>query len=204
MFRFLKENSYQVVRVFLYQIALSFFGGMLALAGGASGSDLVLAGVSLLSVVFYLYLIFSLFYDNGQKDGIRVDAGRLKDNKIKGFAIAGAASVINFLLGVLTVIFKSLIKDVALGQNLSSLTEEQASALAPKWAASAYEITHTIAKAIQCMYVGIMKVFFSGNVIILLIIPIPAIITAGVAYRLGVRYCKGFSKKKMQAERYKN
>lgn len=204
MLRFFKENSYEIVRVLLYQLALSFFGGLLALAGGASGSDLVLAGVSLFSILFYLYVIFSRFYDNGQKDGIRVNAGRLRDSKTKSFIIAGVASIPNYILAVLTIVFKSLINGVSMGQNLASLSAEEAAALTPRFAASAYEISHTLCKAIQCMYVGVLKVFFSGNVFILLLIPIPAILTAGLSYRLGVKYCKGFSKKAPRAERYKN
>ena len=204
MANFFKENGHTVIKMILYQIVLSMLGGMLALAGSATGSNFLLAGFSIFSILFYLYLISTIFYEMGQKDGIRINAGRLRLSKYKALIIAVCANLINFILGALVVFFKSMINGVSLNQNLSSLTEEQALALTPSWAVNAYESLNTVTKAIQCMYVGVLKVFFSGNVVVLLFIPIPAIITAVIAYRLGVKYCEGFSNSKRKAERYES
>ena len=203
MANFFKENGHTVIKMFLYQIALSMLGGMLAMTGSMAGSDILIAGFSIFSILFYLYLISTIFYEMGQKDGIRINAGRLRPERFKALIIAVCANLINFILGALVVFFKSMINGVTLGQNLSSLTEEQALALTPSWAVTAYESIHTITKAIQCMYVGVLKVFFSGNVVVLLFIPIPAIVVSVVAYCLGVKYCEGFSNRKSKAERYK-
>ena len=204
MANFFKENGYTVIKMLGDQIVLSMLGGTLALAAGMAGSNLLLVGLSVFSILFYLFVIYSLFYEMGQKDGIRINAGRLRLNKYKALVIALCANLINFILGALVVFFKSMINGVGINQNLSALTDEQALALTPSWAVNAYESLNTITKAIQCMYVGVLKVFFSGNVVVLLFIPIPAVITSVVAYRLGIKYCDGFSNKKAKAERYKS
>ena len=204
MANFFKENGHTVIKMFLYQIVIGMLGGNLTLAASTTGSDILIAVFSIFSILFYLYLISTIFYEIGQKDGIRINAGRLRLNKYKVLIISVCANLINFILGALVVLFKSMINGVDLNQNLSALTAEQVSALTPSWAAAAYKSLDTIAKAIQCMYVGVLKVFFSGNVVVLLFIPIPAVITSVVAYRLGIKYCEGFVNRKSKAERYEN
>ncbi len=180
------------------------FGAMMAMTGAASGSNTILALLSILSIVFYLYLIYVMFYDMGQKDGIKINSQRLAYYPYKALWISLFANTLNFLLGILTVLFKAIINGVQMTQNLASLTAEQVSALNPSWAVQAYQICDTLSKAIQFMYVGVLKVFFSGNVFILLVIPLPSVIIATLAYKLGVKYCNGFKKKsKKPEERYK-
>jgi len=200
MLNFFKQNGYIMVKIVLYQIAMSMFGGMLVLAGAQIRSDALIAILSIFSIVFYLYLLYVTFYEIGQKDGIRIKAGRLKFDGVKYFLIALCAGSVNFIFGILTVIFKSLINNVSLFQDVSSLGE----VASPAWAANAYELFNTLTRAIQAMYVGVLRAFFPGNVLMLLVIPIPAVIVVGVSYRLGVKYCDGFikSKKEKNGERY--
>ena len=203
MKNFFKENGYQVVKMMLNQVALSMFGGMLVLAGASAKSDLLIAILSILSIVFYMYLLYSMFYDLGQKDGIRINANRLRYDKLKALKIAAVANLINFALGTVTIVFKSLINGLGILQNVEALTEAEQALLGPTWAVNVYSLFNTITRAVQAMYVGVLKVFFPGNPFALLIIPIPAIIIAVVGYRLGVKYCDGFrNKEKSAKERY--
>ena len=203
MIRTIKENYYTAIKMNLDQVVMCVFGGMMSLSGAATGKDSIVVLLSLFSILFYLYLLYAMFYEIGQKDGIRINAQRLAYDKFKAFWIALFANSLNFLLGICTVVFKALIKGVSMTQNLAELSHDAASAVGPSWAVSAYETCHTIAKAIQCMYVGVLRVFFSGNVYALLFTPIPAIIVSVVAYKLGVKYCDGFINRKNKSERYK-
>jgi len=203
MKNFFKDNGYQVVKMMLNQIALSMFGGMLVLAGAMAKSDILIAVLSILAIVFYMYLLFSMFYDLGQKDGIRINANRLRYDKYKAFKIAIVANLINFILGALTVLFKSLINGLGILQDVQMLTEAEQQLLSPAWAVNMYSFFNTITRAIQAMYVGVLRVFFPGNIFTLLVIPVPAIIIAVIGYKLGVKYCNGFkNKEKNSKERY--
>ena len=113
MKQFLKENSYQSVRMMLYQVALTIFALMLIFAVTVYGdksnanntlNDSLLAIVSILSVIFYLYLLYYLSYEMGQKDGLRIKGGRMHLFRWKGFFISLIANIPNLLLGLLEFI----------------------------------------------------------------------------------------------------
>ncbi len=199
-----KENIYTCIKMNLDQVAMCVFGAMMVFCGAASGSDIILLCLSIFSAGLYLYLIYNMFYEMGQKDGIKIEAERLTYNKYKALWISLFANSLNFLLGILTVVSKALIKGADMFRTLSELSASEGAALSPQWAIEAFEILNIITKAIQCMYVGILKVCFSGNVFALLIIPMPAVITAVVAYRLGIKFCNGVRGSASKKERYKS
>ena len=105
----IKENIYTCVKMNLDQVAMCLFGGMMTLAGAASGSETILVLLSSFSILFYLYLLYAMFYEIGQKDGIRINAQRLIYNKYKALWISLFANTLNFVLGIGTVVFKALI-----------------------------------------------------------------------------------------------
>lgn len=205
MIRTIKENYYLAVKMLLDQVVMCVFGAMMSFAGAASKSDTILALLSAFSVIFYLYLIYAMFYDVGQKDGIKINSNRLVYDKLKPLYIAIVANSLNFLLGLLAVIFKAFIRDLngnnVLLTNLHSFTEDM---LTPGWAISAYNICHELANVIQIMYSGLLKVLFSGNVFMLIVIPIPAVLIAVIGYNLGVRFCDGIKSKNKSKSRYKD
>lgn len=197
MRKFLKDNLSQILNMMVTQVAITIFGFVLAMA--CSKSNSLLAVSSVLSVAFYLYLIFSRAYEIGQKDGIRIRAGRLEYKPLKGMLISLWANLINIVLAVLAVIGKACIT------NVPFLTHDNIAQAAPAWAANLYGVSSSIAECIQCMYQGLAKVFFPGNVLNLLLRPIPAILVCAVAYPLGVRYCDGFlgRNKQDKSDRYR-
>lgn len=203
MIRTIKENLYTAIKMNLNQAAMCVFGGMMSFAGVASKSDTVLALLSAFSIVFYLFLIYAMFYEMGQKDGIKINAQRLRYEPFKVLWISLFANSLNFLLGILAVVFKAIVNG---GEHLlHNMANYDISTLHPAWALDAYRICDTLAKAIQIMYAGVLKVLFSANVFALVIIPIPAVLVAVFSYRMGVKYCNGFGKKsdKKKEERYK-
>ncbi len=202
MIRFIKENIYESVRMFVNQIAITIFGLMLVFAvsvlsdksGVRQGlADGLLVGTSLLSILFYLYLLYYMTYELGQKDGIKIAAGRMTYNPWKGFFISLIANILNILLGLLELISKLCINGISLMQPVSSVVSSE---LSPVWAIDLYSVCHTIARFIQGMYIGVGSVWFEGAGFYDLLTPFVAIIVCTVTYRLGVRYCDGFRQPK--------
>lgn len=170
-----KKNGYQVIRLGLYQFGMTLFGLVVAMA--TSTSDTLVFWTGVFSALFYLYLIYSLVYELGQKDGIRIEAGRRKYNPLRGFWLALAANSVNILLGILSFVGMTVYN-----------------ANAAEWALEIYGAANTIAKFIQGMYVGILKTFLMDVSFANLLTPIPGIIVCTVGYILGVKYCHGTKK----------
>lgn len=175
MSNFFRENSYSMVRLFLNQIALTVFGTMLALA--TAKNDTLLLVTSIFSVLFYLYLVYSFGWEIGAKDKIRIDGGRLAPMPAKGFLIALVANIPNLLLALL----------MGFGAIISTATGAE-------WAGDLSVVCNAIARLIEGMYLGIIKiledvVFTDAHIIDVwwwfIVITLPAIITGGVSYILG-------------------
>ena len=99
MIGFLKENSYSMVKMFVNQIGMPVFGTMLALA--TAGNPTLLLCSSIFAILFYLFLLYSVGWEIGAKDKIRIDGGRMTEFPAKGFLIALGANLPNLLLAVL-------------------------------------------------------------------------------------------------------
>ena len=178
-----KKNGYQVIRLGLYQFGMTLFGLVVAMA--TSTSDTLVFWTGVFSALFYLYLIYSLVYELGQKDGIRIEAGRRKYNPLRGFWLSLAANSLNILLGILSFVGMTV-------YNASSA----------KWALELYGVANTIAKFIQGMYVGILKTpLLMDASFANLLTPIPAVIVCTFGYILGVKYCNGVKKAKEKSEK---
>ncbi|MGM9647811.1 MAG: hypothetical protein ACI3YH_06755 [Eubacteriales bacterium] len=198
MKQFLKDNIYQSVRMLLNQIVMTMFSMMLIFAvntaaykndAGDSLSDFLLILVSVLSILFYLYLIYHMSYEMGQKDGIRIQGKRMSYFRWKGLIIALIANGLNIVLGLLELIGKIAIEGDSLFADVSQMNPS------PIWAASLYDVCHTIARFIQSMYTGLGATVFRGMGFFDLLIPLPAILVCTFSYQLGVRYCDGFIKR---------
>ena len=177
MLDFLKENSYSMVRMFINQIGMTVFGTMLALAT-ASNSTLLLAS-SIFSILFYLFLLYSMGWEIGAKDKIRIDGGRMKPFPTKGLLIALGANLPNILLALL----------MGIGAMINTATQAE-------WAGSMSVICNAIARLIEGMYLGVIKILedvIYVNPTILdvwwwfLVITIPALLAGWISYLLGSR-----------------
>lgn len=100
--RFLKENSYLIVRLLMTHFGMLVFATVLTVAS-VSFQGLLLT-VSIFSVVFYMALSYVATWDRGAKDVLRVEAGRDTRRLYTGF-LAGAIAVIpGFILALLMLI----------------------------------------------------------------------------------------------------
>ncbi|HHX54563.1 MAG TPA: hypothetical protein GX704_06610 [Clostridiales bacterium] len=102
MLKFLKENSYGIFKMFLIQIGMTVFGLMLAMATVSSKSLLLAGGI--FAILFYMYLLYSMVWEAGAKDKIRIEHRNAEPQPWKGFAMSLVANIPNILLAVLIVI----------------------------------------------------------------------------------------------------
>ena len=99
MKEFWKANSYNIVKCFLNQIAITMFGLMIALAT-MQNETMLLVG-SLFSIGFYLFLTYYMFWEIGGKDRIQEDAGRRQKTPVRGLVISLIATVPMIIMAIL-------------------------------------------------------------------------------------------------------
>lgn len=180
MIAFIKNNSYLIFRLILNQIGMTMFGLMTsmaaaavdtALAGGGEVRRTCMIWVSVFSVLFHMFINYMALKEEGQKDKIRLDAGRAEYTPLRGLYIALTASVPNIVLGVLIILTAFIPADFAIGICGTS---------------------KLIASIIQAMYWGLM-LGVSGVATIaelpsvwFILIPIPTVICGWISYRNGL------------------
>ena len=181
------SNLSIVLKLIVNQLAISILGLMLSFTFSSNifnGKSWLLLCASIFSACFYLFLVYYLMNELGQYDGVRISAGRMKYNLFKGMLLAFYANIVNLLLGMLALIGKMNIKGISIFQNMKDLSDID---FGPSWAVNIYNISNTISRFIQGMYTGIASVVFPGNVLVLLMMPVPAILVSFLAYNIGVR-----------------
>lgn len=107
-----KENSYDIIRLYVNQLGIMIFSMLLYTAVGAFENEALSSAlsvfVSIFSICFYLVLIYYAVWEIGAKDKIRIDGGRMEPCKNKGLVMSIFANIPNFILGFFTVAFLSL------------------------------------------------------------------------------------------------
>ena len=175
MINFLKEHSYDVFKMFVNQLGMTMFGLVLSFATYMNNVLFLLSGI--LSIVFYLVLLYTMTWEIGFSEKIRIDAGRLRFRPLKGFFISLCANSVNLLLAILSIVgFYAAIRENGLP-------------VSPEWAVNLYAVPKTIAVFLQGMYYAVVGLYFPNTPWILLLITVPALVTCTVAYIAGV---KGF------------
>lgn len=113
MIDFLKKNSYLIVRLILNQIGMTIFGLMTSMAAAAVDNSLAGGGevqrtcmiwVSVFAILFYMYINYMAMKEEGQKDKIRLDAGRAEYTPLRGLGIGIWGSAVNLILGIIIVV----------------------------------------------------------------------------------------------------
>ena len=111
---FWKKHSYQIVRLFIIQIGIAIFGLVLSFAVATAFRDrndrIPLLMVSIFSVLFYLFLLYSVSWEIGGKDRLKLDAVHAEFNGSTGFLLATLAEIPNFLFDLLMLIGGILVR----------------------------------------------------------------------------------------------
>ena len=102
MLHFIKENRSVIVKMFVNQVGMIFFGFVLSMA--TNQNDSLFLAASIFSVLFYMFLEYTVAWDLGAHDKIKLDGGRIDYMPCKGIFTSLCANILNLLSGVLTVI----------------------------------------------------------------------------------------------------
>jgi len=106
--RFLKENSYSIIKLYINQLGISIFSLLLYSAVATlKNEELSLnltIGISVFAILFYFALIYTAAWDIGAADIIKIEAGRMKSQKSKGALMSFFANIVNFVLAAICVI----------------------------------------------------------------------------------------------------
>lgn len=106
MRKFFHDYFYSVVKMFVNQFAIAIFGTSLAFATTRAhleeaGFDTLTLIVSIFSVIFYLFLIYTMTWEIGAKDRIAVDTGRKPYRPHLGFWLSLMANIPNLVIAAL-------------------------------------------------------------------------------------------------------
>lgn len=107
--RFLKNNSYDIVRLYVNQIGIAIFSMVLNIAVNSMGEESFSLGltiaISIFSAIFYCSLLYNVSWEYGAKDKIRADANKIEYNGTKGLLMGLIAAIPNVLLTSLALVF---------------------------------------------------------------------------------------------------
>ena len=186
MATFFKKYSRIIVNLFVNQLGMTVFGFIVSTfaltysqKNAAEGDNLFLLVASIFSIVFYMFLVLVATNEEGVRDKIRIDAGRIKKEPSLGFFWGLCAALPNYLLAIIAVptyfIYMSNTSLTALGR-VSAITE-------------------ALARILEAPYSGLVSVIFSDTsdatamalkMFTLFFLPLPAILFSWFGYLLGI------------------
>lgn len=166
---FFQRYSYESVRLFLNQFAISIFGFALSMTVITAEKDNLLPWCSLGAIAFYLALTYGTAWKTGSGDRLGVRHGSLPYRPLTGLYCALLANSVNLLLAIL----------LTLG-HISGL-------------AGLEDIPRSIALLLQGMYMGVLATFKVGTETLngywwsYFLIVLPALLVSTVGYLAGVK-----------------
>ncbi len=175
MKKFFSEHSYDMVKMMLNQFAISIFGFSLVLATMKAGNVSLRNVTSVLSILFYLFLLYIMTWEIGYKDKIAVEQGRKPHNAFRGALISLCANIPNFLCALFIML-------KAFAPSVSALV-------------SIGDVCQALTVFLQGMYTGILTNSVGGVIInqywfVYFLTPLPAMLICGMAYQFGLRDLK--------------
>ena len=138
--KFFRRNTHLILRLFVNQIGMTFFGLVLTMAVTRMENPSFKVWVSVFSILFYLFLIYSVMWDAGAANAVPIETGRMQHDKLFSLKASLWASVPNFALAFLMVVSCLLGVVGKLG-----------------WAGGAYAVFHIIAGLFEAMYLHALE-----------------------------------------------
>ncbi len=166
---FLERYSYESVRMFLNQFAISVFGFALAMTATKADSNTLLLWSSIASIVFYLALIYGAAWKVGSQDRLSIEYGKIEFKPLRGLQVSLLANSVNLLMALLVTI--GSLSGVAVLESIGRL----------------------IGLLIQGMYMGMMaSLSIGGEVLnnlwwVYFLITVPAMLVSMVGYIAGAK-----------------
>ena len=175
MMNFIKENSYNVFKMFVNQVGMTIFAIVLTLA--THQNETLLLIVSAFSICFYMVLLYFMTWDIGYEEKLRIEGKRLRFVKLKGLYMSLLANVPNIILAVL----------ITVGYYCGTSFNEYGAPASPEIAVNLYGVGRLFAGLIEAMYTGVINILFGTNPWAYFLITIPAMLTCTIAYIMGVK-----------------
>lgn len=178
MFETIKKNGEIIRRIIVNQIGMTMFGNVLYMASVAAGISNAGTGqtmkvlTSVFSVLFYLVLLYVLAHDEGLKDEIRIESGRIKYDPFKFLWLSLAANLLNIIVGI----FFSVVGVVLLS-----------GASSPQWFSQIALIFYWTFRITEGMYIGIWVDLLSNFAFVPILCVLPSIIVCTVGYIIGTK-----------------
>ena len=166
MKEFWKSSSYNIVKCFLNQIAITMFGLMIAFATMQNKTFLLVG--SLFSIGFYLFLTYYMFWEIGGKDRILEDGGRRQKTPLRGLIVSLIAYIPMILMAIL------LLVTYPYGETMES-------------AGNLYMVINMLTRFLHAMYLGLATLYSPENPIVWLLVCLPMPVVAQFGYMLGNR-----------------
>ncbi len=203
--RFIKENSSDIVKLFINQIGVTIFAFFLYTAVGGSTMKIGLnIAISIVSIFFFCFLLYTVSWEWGAKDKIRIDGGRLEEFKYKGALISLCANVINFIIAL--VAFASVLIFM-ISQPTNWLFDSSLAitidAVPANFALKLHSVFNILMRSISMLYNGLLRGIFSGSgnaflvsmyeSIGFFILPVISIFATHFGYVMGLKEKKIFS-----------
>ena len=146
--KLLKENSYEIVRLFINQVGITIFSLVLYtgldFGMGKDSSHTVRIWLSVFATVFYLILLYNAGWEYGSKDKIKIDAGKMGAVRGKGVIMAIVANSLNFLFAIIGVVSMAIY-----------FATEAA------WLYTVFSVANLFLRFFCAMYLGIIQGIFS-------------------------------------------
>lgn len=109
--KFFKDNSYEIVRLFVIQIGITIFSFIVSAAALALSEQnfpelkpYVYLGVGIFATVFQLFIVYTAMWEIGSKKRESIEHGRFPASPVHGMKIALWSNAVNFALLFITAI----------------------------------------------------------------------------------------------------
>jgi len=168
---FLREHSRIITKLLLNQFGAAFMGFLIT--ASASRTPWLMLLASCFAVLFYLFLLYNVIWEQGGQDRIRVDGGRAEYKPLTGLWVSLIANIPSILLGILVVV--------------GYFFGRREGGFAFEWAGDLYAVSKTVSMIWNAMYIGLIRTFSPYNPIAYLLQVLPAMAVTGLGYYLGVR-----------------
>ena len=182
--KFLKENSYDIVRLYINQVGITIFSLVLYTSIGfindATLNVQLKIWLSVFATVFYLALLYTAAWEFGAKDKIKIDSGKLSRAPMKGAVMSLVANAPNFVLAIFTIL---MIVIYILGGTEGFY--------------SAFGVFNLLLRFTNAMFLGVIQGIFSGisdeylsyvwQSVAYLIMPLFSVAATQIGYSLGER-----------------
>lgn len=169
MRNYIKDNLYLIVKQLGGQFLSAIMGLILSLNVWNSTHEWLIILMALFTIGFYMVVQYTGLWDTGARDRIRIDSNRLAYRPYMGFVMSLFAAIPNFILAILITV------GVIFGRDGGA-----------EWANNLEGIAKAIAIFWESPYDGLIMLYSPHNPIAYWLIPLPAMISAGLGYYAGV------------------